>query len=423
MTLGKEYAGRLNLVTLPELVLLHIFSYCDLKTLADLCQVCQHFNRLANEDRLWRNLYQTLTVADALNPCHETIIDDLSVVVVDGNVDIHDHIPERPSSTRCEKTIKEKCRICFNWNRGRFQEQKLITEYIRQMPHLELENDLIYISSRNELSCRERLSNGRLQRTNMCLYRGHSGDITCFSVCDNNLVSADVKGTIIGWNKATSSLEWKIICESNSEVSAIDCCRDITVAGTRNETVKVLVKNDESVSVRHNIITSDRVWALKINPNGNKIVCGTAGLNGISPLRIWDLESGLLESTIVDQPVNGAGILDVIFDDPVTMYTCGYDTCIKQWDLRSNSNQTVRLWEDPDDVSVYCIKSRTPYSIVSGTARHGLSRLWDKRMTSKPVKMYYPKKIRSPVYALDYTTEYLYLALDKGIHLLDFTGY
>jgi len=30
---------------------------------------------------------------------------------------------------------------------------------------------------------------------------------------------------------------------------------------------------------------------------------------------------------------HGAGILDMVWDDPNTLLTCGYDTYIRKWDL------------------------------------------------------------------------------------------
>lgn len=31
---------------------------------------------------------------------------------------------------------------------------------------------------------------------------------------------------------------------------------------------------------------------------------------------------------------HGAGIMDMVWDDPNTLLTCGYDSCIRKWDLR-----------------------------------------------------------------------------------------
>ena len=30
----------------------------------------------------------------------------------------------------------------------------------------------------------------------------------------------------------------------------------------------------------------------------------------------------------------GAGILDMVWENPQTLLTCGYDTCVRKWDIR-----------------------------------------------------------------------------------------
>lgn len=47
---------------------------------------------------------------------------------------------------------------------------------------------------------------------------------------------------------------------------------------------------------------------------------------------------------------------------------------------------SVAKWEDPFDSTIYCVKSDGQNAFVSGTARHGLVRLWDKRMIA-PVQV------------------------------------
>lgn len=39
----------------------------------------------------------------------------------------------------------------------------------------------------------------------------------------------------------------------------------------------------------------------------------------------------------------GAGVLDIVFESPFQLYTCGYDTFIRLWDLRL-STQYVTIF-------------------------------------------------------------------------------
>ena len=87
---------------------------------------------------------------------------------------------------------------------------------------------------------------------------------------------------------------------------------------------------------------------------------------------------------------------------------------------------SVLEWIDPYDSTVYCIKSAGGHCIVSGTSHHGVVRLWDKRH-SDPVRLYYTprtsNKHSSPVYSLAFDLRHLYVALDLGIYVLDFSVY
>ena len=40
---------------------------------------------------------------------------------------------------------------------------------------------------------------------------------------------------------------------------------------------------------------------------------------------------------------------------------------------------SVIKWEDPFDSAVYCLQTDGQAAMLTGTARHGLVRLWDKR--------------------------------------------
>lgn len=50
--------------------------------------------------------------------------------------------------------------------------------------------------------------------------------------------------------------------------------------------------------------------------------------------------------------------------------------------------RSVGVWEEPFDYTVYCVRSDGHHSFVTGMARHGMARLWDKR-SSKPLQVTY----------------------------------
>ena len=62
-------------------------------------------------------------------------------------------------------------------------------------------------------------------------------------------------------------------------------------------------------------------------------------------------------------------------------------------------------------------------TLICGTARHGLVRLWDMRHKD-PVQMTYTKHAHpgqsSPVYSVGFDMKYLYVALDQCLSLVSF---
>ena len=84
-----------------------------------------------------------------------------------------------------------------------------------------------------------------------------------------------------------------------------------------------------------------------------------------------------------------------------------------------------RTWEEPFDHAIYCLATDGNWTLVCGTARHGMVRLWDMRH-SKPVQLYYSNHPfsgqSSPVYSVAFDQKNLYVALDQCLNLLSFSG-
>lgn len=87
---------------------------------------------------------------------------------------------------------------------------------------------------------------------------------------------------------------------------------------------------------------------------------------------------------------------------------------------------SFRSWEEPFDEAIYCMTTDNNMSLVCGTARHGLVRLWDMRH-KQPVQMFYTKHPHhgqsSPVYSVAFDQANLYVALDQCLNLLSFYGH
>lgn len=73
----------------------------------------------------------------------------------------------------------------------------------------------------------------------------------------------------------------------------------------------------------------------------------------------------------------GSGILDIKWESPNIVWTCGYDTCLRRWDLRMR--QCAQHWEDPYTATVYCLDYDNYCSAITGVQNHGRTVLWDTR--------------------------------------------
>ena len=136
-----------------------------------------------------------------------------------------------------------------------------------------------------------------------------------------------------------------------------------------------------------------------------------------------DLATGTRQDLLTDLR-KGAGMLDLTWIDETKFLSCGYDSHARLWDIRSGT--CVSKWEEPFNEAIYCMSTDYNMTLVCGTARHGLVRLWDMRHT-QPIQMYHVKHPRigqsSPVYSVSFDQANLYVALDQCLNLVSFSGH
>lgn len=71
------------------------------------------------------------------------------------------------------------------------------------------------------------------------------------------------------------------------------------------------------------------------------------------------------------------GILDIKMDiSGNTLWSCGYDSCVHRWDLRSG---TCVKFEDPYDSALYCLEHDYCNTLMAGCQMYGRVCLWDSR--------------------------------------------
>ncbi|XP_019737759.1 F-box/WD repeat-containing protein 4 isoform X3 [Hippocampus comes] len=205
----------------------------------------------------------------------------------------------------------------------------------------------------------------------------------------------------------------------NQEVNCIDSRNELIVSGSRDQTIKIWTL--ASSCPRDLIPLYDRVWSVVINPTLSSFVTGTACCENLSPLRIWDVERLECVCSLGSDFRRGAGVLDMVFETPFHLFTCGYDTFIRLWDLRLSPQKSVMEWEEPHDSALYCMQTDGNHMIASGSSYYGVVRLWDKRLT-ECLQFFQLSSdlVSSPVYCLRFSSSHLYAALATALHSLDF---
>lgn len=382
-------------VLLPADVLYVIFSFCDVATLGRLSCVCTRFYDFLKQGYVWNRRSRNI----------------LATNQKDGRV--------RDRSLHVLQPV-EKCWQSVRWKTGRYEEKILLQHRTAYMPWLHLEQDVLWYSKGAVILKFKRLKDGTIGQDVLLTLRGHRDDVGHF-VCKNGLVvGGGNDGSLCVWSAKRGSLVHRRWRCSSKAINSVDYSGDIVVTGSQDKTVKVLKLGAHSSTLGYSISISDRVCSVAILEDRNVLLAGSAGCFGVSPLQAFDLTSGRLVAALGTRERNGAGVLHIYPESPVELLSCGYDTNIRLWDLRCPV-KSVRTWEDPHDSTVYCVTTDHNVTVLSGTCRYGLVRLWDKRM-AKSVEMYYVGKRNTPVYSLAFDPCYMYVALDRTFNMLSFTG-
>ncbi|XP_058506757.1 F-box/WD repeat-containing protein 4 isoform X1 [Solea solea] len=376
---------------LPEDVLYQIMSYLDCRSLSRMCQVCRSICVFVNRDAVWRSVAKHF----------------LNTGISRDGMDIYPHIP-----------LKERVKIAQNWCDGVCRRATLLKWKTKLLPWLQLERDLLFLSQAADIGVhRLRKDSGRLQRNPSQIYSGHDGDVCRFVLTDSHLISGGSDGRILVHSR-TSNMSTQL-SGHNQEVNCLDSKDGLIVSGSRDQTTRIWTLT--SKYPRDTIPMYDRVWSVAISPTVSSFVTGTACCQNFSPLRIWDAERLECVCSLGSEFRRGAGVLDMVFESPSQLFTCGYDTFIRLWDLRLSPRKCVMEWEEPHDSALYCIQTDRNHMIASGSSYYGVVRLWDKRQTEcLQFFQLSTESVSSPVYCLQFSSTHLYAALATALHSLDF---
>ncbi|XP_019357688.1 PREDICTED: F-box/WD repeat-containing protein 4 [Gavialis gangeticus] len=316
--------------------------------------------------------------------------------------------------------VKERVKVSQNWKHGRCRRETLLKWKRNLMPWMQLDGECLYLSQAEDIGAYWlRPDRAGIQRHPHAIFSGHQEDVCRFVLADSHIVSGGGDGNII-LHEMHGSYSVKFLAHEQ-EVNCVDFRGGIIVSGSRDRTAKVWsLSPSRAGQCLHTIQTEDRVWSIAISPLLSSFVTGTACCGHTSPLRIWDLESGQLETCLGTDFHRGAGVLDVLYETPFSLLSCGYDTYIRYWDLRASTRKCVLEWEEPHDSALYCVRSDGNHMLASGSSYYGVVRLWDKRQSRCLQSFSLSSPTSSPVYCLRFNTTHLYAALASTLHVLDF---
>ncbi|KAG2462919.1 F-box/WD repeat-containing protein 4 [Polypterus senegalus] len=386
----------LLLFQLPEDILYLILGYLDCQALSCLSQVCRKLYCFTGRDAVWRRIAKEC----------------INTGLTKQGLDLAPLIP-----------LKDRVKVSQNWRKGWCKKEVILKWKYNLLPWIQLEDNKLYLSQAADIRMYQLRPDGRgVQRRPMEVFAGHQEDVCKFILTESHLISAGGDGKIIMHHRREPFIVQFLA--HNEEVNCIDCRGRVLVSGSRDRTARVWsISSDVVVELLHTIPTVDRVWSVAISPSVSSFVTGTACCGHEAPLRMWDVESCQLLSCLGMDFRRGAGILDVFYETPSTLLSCGYDTYIRYWDIRASTRKCVMEWEEPCDSALYCIQSDNNYMIASGSSYYGVVRLWDKRQTRclQTFSLSSPKT-SSPVYCLRFNTTHLYAALSSTLHVLDFKG-
>lgn len=380
-------------VLLPPDVLYVVCSYCDVQTLGRLSCVCKRFNAFLKQSYVWSRRSRNIV---ATNQSDKRMLQ---------------------RSLHALEPV-EKCWQSVRWQTGRYLERVLLHHYTPYIPWLQLERDVLWYSKGAAILKFRRLADGSLGENELLTLYGHADDVCHFVCKDGLVVSGGSEGSLCIRTAAEGLYVHERWHYNSKAINSVDYCNNVVVTGSQDRTVKVWSLTAEFQ--RYAIHIWDRVCSVAVLESNPILLVGSAGCNGIAPLQAFDLSSGSHVATLGTNHRHGAGVLHIYPESPAELLSCGYDTFIRLWDMRCPT-RCVSAWEDPHDSAVYCLATDHNVTVLSGTSRYGVVRLWDKRMT-RQVKIYYVGSGNSPVYSLAFDSCYMYVALDRSLNMLSFTG-
>ncbi|XP_038046608.1 F-box/WD repeat-containing protein 4-like isoform X2 [Patiria miniata] len=393
-----------SLLDLPDEVLLVILEHLSIADIGQTAQVCRRLSDLIGQDAVWRPISKHL-------------------------INIHEDEDETKNCNYYKTgpryvSLKDKCRISLNWSRGQKTDILLCKFKTRYLPWLQLDGQHLYSSQGDKVHCYRLTDQGRIFKKPLVSFLGQLGDVSRFVVRKDKLLMSGCDGKMLLHHKLTGALlgcyQPEHHLPSFVNFTSVDMTDDVIIGGLNDQCIHLWSLHSQQRALTIPVL--DRVWSVNASPCQRSFATGNAGTADHQPLKIWDIENGKHILSVGRNWRHGAGILDMQYESQNTLLSCGYDTTVRMWDLRTNCLSPVIKLEDPHDYTVYRLQSDGKFLIASGTALWSVARLWDKRMNSELQSFFVDHRRNSPVYGLQFNGSHMYVALNNSLRALSFTG-
>ncbi|EZA62628.1 hypothetical protein DMN91_006750 [Ooceraea biroi] len=404
---------------LPCEILLAIFDYCDVIDLLRISQVCKRFNEIIHTDGIWVKKSNRSIVTNQISERFRKICNPILLP-------------------------RNKCFVSYNWQYGKYKKNFIFYKRRILMPWLQMTKEMLWWCGGNNFVGIERRDQ-LTQKNRDESFSSHNlmympKEFSKFVLWKNFIISGHSDGRIIYWldTSCKTGPRLRILTSVKnvhpSYISAIDATSRNVISASHSmiriqKNISTLAEQLDEQSANHHsksgvcIGIKDRVQSLAIDPTETKFAVGSGGWTDFPPLHIIDINKHHM-SAMVHKWRHGAGILDMVWDNPHTLLTCGYDSHIRKWDLRVG--KCVSSWADPNDATLYCISSDYQYTMITGTQYTEMAVLWDQRQRNF-VQVYYvnPRSAfrSSPIYSLRFDSSHLYCAMDRYLVELNFSDH
>ncbi|CAH0391549.1 unnamed protein product [Bemisia tabaci] len=396
-----NYTSTLKFDELDADILLLIFDFCSLNDVVALKRVCHYLNCVINDSYLVFRKSKRVLVS---NQSTKTVLNRSYAVL-------------NPA---------EKCRISKNWINGSYKETvyRFKNKY---MPWLVLHRDVLWLSQKNTITAYPRTKSGidfKNPTVSLSIEATSGADVSRFDLNSSILICGDRDDGIWGFDPSNGKRLFSKRHAHMSDVSAVALCGNLIVSSSKDGVAKLWKISDDRTNCTEisKKFMFSRIWCTAVNPMNNLVCCGVARSpsNPLS-ISIFDFNTKKEHTIYADKGDYQGVVLDVVWETPSTVLTCGSSSCVKLYDLRCN--KVVLTWSDPFDTAGYCLATDNSYSVLCGVAMHNRIQLYDKRTCSSVQSFYCNQKMSSPVYSTNFDATHLFSILDSSLSIMDFKGY